>query len=59
MQEEHQVTLTISDDGKGMEEATEGMGLQNIRERITPFEGRTDIITANGKGTDINITLPL
>ena len=59
MEEVHQVTLTISDDGKGMEEATEGMGMQNIRERITPYKGRTDIITANGKGTDINITLPL
>jgi signal transduction histidine kinase len=37
----------------------EGMGLQNIRERIEPYHGRLDIITAEGKGTDINITLPL
>lgn len=62
MQEPKQVTLSVSDDGKGMEEEAcgdEGMGLQNIRERIEPYHGRLDIITAEGKGTDINITLPL
>ena len=52
-------TLTVSDDGKGMQEGTEGMGLQNIRERIAPYKGQTNIVTANGKGTDIHITLPL
>jgi len=59
MQEPKQVTLTVSDDGKGMAEESNGMGLQNIRERIEPYKGRLDIITAEGKGTDINITLPL
>ena len=59
MQDEKEVTLTVSDDGKGMQEGTEGMGLQNIRERIAPYKGQTNIVTANGKGTDIHITLPL
>ena len=58
MQEPKEVTLTVSDDGKGMAEG-KGMGLQNIRERIEPYKGRLDIVTADGKGTDIHITLPL
>ena len=67
MQEPHQVTLSVSDDGKGMvgegkspaTMGTEGMGLRNIRERIEPYKGRLDIVSADGQGTDINITLPL
>ena len=112
MQEEKQVTLTVSDDGKGIsplptspnwgrksaspslptspnwgrksaspslptspnwgrsgspqdfppswgDERGAGMGLQNIRERIEPYHGQLNIVTAKGKGTDINITLPI
>ena len=70
MQEPKQVTLTVSDDGKGIQTSPdpsyrrgtatpEGVGLQNIRERIEPYKGRLDIVAADGKGTDINITLPL
>jgi len=62
MQDEHEVTLTVSDDGRGIHRGTasgEGMGLQNIRERIEPYKGRLDIVSAEGKGTDINIILPL
>ena len=70
MQESKQVTLTVSDNGKGMAAANSqlstlnsqlngGMGLQNIRERIQPYHGSLDIITAEGQGTEINIKLPL
>ena len=70
MQDEHAVTLSVSDNGKGWAAAnsslftlnsslSKGMGLQNIRERIEPYKGRLDIVSAEGKGTDINITLPL
>ena len=59
MQQDKKVTLTVSDDWRGMADGAEGMGLQNIRERIEPYKGRLNIVTANGKGTDINITLPL
>ena len=59
MQESQQVTLTVSDDGKGMQDSKEGMGLQNIRERITPYHGSINIASVEGQGTDINITLPL
>ena len=58
-QESQQVTLTVSDDGIGMQKSKEGMGLQNIRERITPYHGTINIASIEGQGTDINITLPL
>ena len=58
MQEPKEMTLTVSDDGMGMTDGN-GMGLQNIRERIEPYRGSLDIVTAEGKGTDIHITLPL
>ena len=57
MQDAHEITLTVSDDGKGMAEGREGMGLQNIRERIEPYHGRITIINHNG--TEINVTIPL
>lgn len=59
MQDSHEVTLTVSDDGKGMEDSpTEpGIGHQNIRERISRFGGRLDIISTNG--TEINVSIPL
>ncbi len=58
MQEPSQVTLTVSDDGKGMQ-GEEGMGLQNIRERIEPYHGTLSILSSEGQGTEINVTLPL
>jgi signal transduction histidine kinase len=59
MQDSHEVTLTVSDDGKGMEGCpTEpGIGHQNIRERISRFGGRLDITSTNG--TEINVSIPL
>ena len=59
MQESKEATLTVSDNGKGIATRNEGMGLQNIRERIQPYHGSLDIISAEGQGTDINIKLPL
>ena len=53
-----EVTLTVSDNGKGMAEC-QGMGLQNIRERTETFHGTLRIITNENEGTEINITLPL
>lgn len=69
MQEDGQVVLTVSDDGKGMAENSEhhtfnsqqnnGMGLKNIRARIGRFNGQLNIVTAENSGTEINIILPL
>jgi signal transduction histidine kinase len=63
MLDKHEVTLTVSDDGKGIgneerkEKSEEGTGLQNIRNRISRFGGKLDIIST--VGTEINVTIPL
>lgn len=71
MQNQHEVTLTVSDNGIGAKsyEATSnaresdnigmGMGMQNIRERIEPYHGVMRIVTSENEGTEINVTLPL
>lgn len=59
MQHDKEVTLTVSDDGKGMAAGSEGMGLQNIRERIEPYKGRMKIISSKEQGTEINVSIPL
>ncbi len=56
MQTAHDVTLTVSDDGRGLKAAptgvsSEGAGLQNIRERIEPYHGVLHIITNEEKET--------
>ena len=58
MQTAHEVTLTVSDNGKGMADGN-GMGLQNIRERIASYHGTLRIVTSENEGTEINLTLPL
>ena len=62
MQEEEQISLTVSDDGKGMSStpsSREGMGFENIRARIARFNGKLNIVSTENTGTEINITLPL
>ncbi len=62
MVDSEQAILTVSDNGQGMnvsEQATTGMGLQNIRDRIAEYDGRMDIISSPANGTEINVTLPL
>ena len=62
MQEDEQIALTVSDDGKGMSNTPpshEGMGFENIRARIGRFNGKFNIVSTENTGTEINITLPL
>lgn len=62
MKEESQVTLTISDNGCGFVQTDEnngGMGLKNIRNRISQYNGKMNLLTTPGEGTEINITMPV
>lgn len=66
VQAAHEVTLTVSDDGRGYQtpHPSEGVGggsagLQNIRERIEPYNGTLRIVTNENEGSEINISLPL
>ncbi len=59
MQQENEVTLSVSDNGRGMTtDAAGGMGMQNIRERIAPYHGTLHIVSNEGEGTEIHVILP-
>jgi signal transduction histidine kinase len=53
--------MIIADDGIGMEanKATKGIGLKNIKGRLSIFNGTVNIISAPGKGFALEITMPL
>lgn len=60
MNEEKQLVLTVSDNGKGFdqEKVSDGMGLKSIRSRVSQFNGEMNIISQPGAGTEINIAFP-
>lgn len=59
IQDEKHVTLTVSDDGCGFNEKnkTDGIGLKNIKNRVASCNGKIDIDTSIGKGTETSIEL--
>ena len=61
--EEHQITLTVEDNGVGFDRAlldnTTGSGWPNIKSRVEYLKGSLDIQTAPNKGTAINIAVPI
>lgn len=54
-------TMRIQDDGKGMDpdNLTNGIGLKNIKGRLSVFKGIVNIVTEPGNGFMLEITLPL
>ena len=61
MQESEYLAILVSDNGCGFEldDEPKGMGLNNIRERVAARNGRLEIISEKGKGTEINIEFEL
>jgi signal transduction histidine kinase len=59
VQNEKYITLTVQDDGCGFDEqtVTQGIGLKNIHDRITSCNGKIDIATSPGKGTETTIEI--
>jgi len=57
VQEEKRVSLIVQDDGVGFDVSapTTGMGLNNIDKRVKVFNGKMEIFSQPGKGTEINI----
>ncbi|MBU6536662.1 HAMP domain-containing sensor histidine kinase [Streptomyces sp. NPDC057245] len=53
------VTLTIADDGRGIEAACEGAGIRGMRERALLIGAALDITSAPGAGTRIRLTAPV
>jgi len=61
MHEEDYFAFTVYDNGCGFvqERRTKGTGLPKIRERIAAYNGRFEIVTSVGGGTEINVELKI
>ncbi|MDR3220283.1 MAG: tetratricopeptide repeat protein [Dysgonamonadaceae bacterium] len=59
VQAEKHVSLTVQDDGCGFNEESvaKGFGLKSIRDRVASSNGKIDIDSAPGKGTETTIEL--
>jgi len=57
MQEPDRIAFTVQDDGNGFDPNAEikGAGLQNIRNRITSFNGNIYIDSKINEGTEVNV----
>ena len=57
MCETEYIAFIVLDDGKGFNSSIQpqGMGLENIRNRVASFNGRMDIMSKEGKGTEVNV----
>ncbi|HUH18790.1 sensor histidine kinase [Albibacterium sp.] len=60
VQEDKRISFTVQDNGKGFDQQNvkEGMGLQNIRQRVAAFQGKMEIYSS-GQGTEVHIELKL
>ena len=59
--DEQVIYLSVVDDGCGFDPqiALPGMGINNMRTRLSAFGGRMEIYSEQGKGTEVNIELNL
>ncbi len=57
----HDLMLVIRDDGQGFDTlaVTSGMGLHNVRQRVSELGGTFMIESAEGAGTTLQVTIPL
>lgn len=53
--------LTVSDDGQGFDvkKASEGMGLNNVRQRVEGLNGRFHLSSQPNQGTSVRVEIPL
>jgi two-component system NarL family sensor kinase len=60
VQEPDRLSFTVQDDGVGFDQHTvsEGMGLQNVRQRVEAYQGKMSIYSSE-QGTEIHIELEL
>jgi two-component system, NarL family, sensor kinase len=61
VQEADRLSLTVHDNGKGfdVELGCKGMGLQNIKQRVSVFKGSFTVYSKPGEGTEANIEISL
>ena len=58
---DHQLTFSVSDDGRGFDPASNGRGsgLQGIADRLGALEGEVTVESSPGRGTTVSGLLPL
>lgn len=61
IQEADRISITVQDDGKGFDTATEikGMGLESVTNRVATYNGKMSVYSSPGSGTEINIEFDL
>ncbi|MEL6253485.1 MAG: ATP-binding protein [Bacteroidota bacterium] len=59
-EEDQQILITVSDDGKGfdIDQMTNGYGIKNITSRLENIKGKWNIESAPGKGTKFFMEIP-
>jgi signal transduction histidine kinase len=59
VQDSDRISLKVEDDGCGFdtEKVVWGMGLENLRTRVTAYDGKLNISSSQGKGTVVYIEL--
>ena len=57
--DEHQVVVSVTDDGRGGARAIPGRGLGGLRDRVAAFGGDLELVSPPGGGTTVRATIPL
>ncbi|GHT10200.1 hypothetical protein FACS189426_10020 [Bacteroidia bacterium] len=59
VQDINRVSLTVQDNGCGFDTKTpaKGIGLKNLRDRITAYNGKLNIYSTPGKGTEVYVEI--
>jgi signal transduction histidine kinase len=61
VQDSDRISLAVQDDGCGydMESVTSGMGLKNLRDRVTAANGKLNVYSSPDKGTEVDVEVAL
>jgi two-component system sensor histidine kinase UhpB len=51
--------LSITDDGRGLQNQSGGRGLRNMRDRARMLGGNLAVTSEAGKGTAVHLSIPL
>ncbi|MFA5555361.1 MAG: tetratricopeptide repeat protein [Phycisphaerae bacterium] len=61
IQEANRISFTVQDNGKGFDvsKQSKGMGLHNIKKRVSAYNGHVNFVSSQGKGTEVIIEFHL
>ncbi len=57
--EEHEIRMSISDDGVGGAVTGNGSGLIGLKDRVEAVSGRLEVTSPEGGGTTLSVTIPI